>query len=82
MKATTPDEIIAETAAYHKVALEEYVGSRSQAAGREIAAFLCRRWTGEPLSSLSARFGLAHPDSSSNLLRRATKRMSESKANR
>ena len=62
MKATTPDEIIAETAAYHEVAPEEYVGFRSQAAGREIAALLCRRWTGEPLSSLSTRFGLAHPD--------------------
>ncbi|TWU59467.1 Chromosomal replication initiator protein DnaA [Rubripirellula tenax] len=82
MKATTTDEIIAATAAYHEVGSEEYVGFRSQAAGREIAALLCRRWTGEPLSCLSSRFGLAHPDSSSNLIRRAKKRMAESKSYR
>ena len=47
-------------------------------AGREIAALLWRRWTGEPLSSLSEMFGLAHPDSSSNLIRRARERSERS----
>jgi putative transposase len=82
LKATTPDEIILATAAYHGLGPEEYVEFRSQAAGREQAAFLCHRWTGEPLSRLSARFGLSHPDSSSNLIRRATKRMADSKSYR
>ena len=79
LKAVTAEQIISETAAYHDVAPAEYVGFRSAAAGREIAAFLCRRWTGESLSVLSQRFGLAHPDSSSNLIRRAKSRMEKSK---
>jgi len=69
-------------AAYHGVDPSEYIGKRSIAAGREQAALLCRRWTGESLSSLSAQFDLAHPDSSSNLVRRATKRCEESQAYR
>jgi hypothetical protein len=44
-----------------------------------MAAFLCRRWTGESLSILSQRLGLAHRDSSSNLVRRSNSRMEESK---
>jgi len=79
MKAIGIDEIIAETAAYHEVDPSQYVGFRTQAAGREMAALLCRRWTGEPLSRLSEKFGLAHPDSSSNLIRRARKRSDQSK---
>ena len=49
----------------------EYVGYRSGAAGREMAAYLCRQWTGVSLAKLSAALGLEHPDSSSNLVRRA-----------
>ena len=82
LKAITAKEIISATAAYHGVDPSEYIGKRSNAAGREQAALLCRRWTGESLSSLSAQFGLAHPDSSSNLVRRATKRCQESQAYR
>ena len=79
MKVVTMDVIITETAAYYDLDENEYVGFRCTAAGREIAALLCRRWTGAPLSEISNRFGLSHPDSSSNLIRRATKRMNESK---
>jgi putative transposase len=79
LKAVTAEQIISETAAYHDVAATEYVGFRSGAAGREMATFLCRRWTGESLSSLSQRLGLAHPDSSSNLVWRAKSRMEKSK---
>ena len=70
-------EIIAATAAHHGVEPSEYIGFRSSAAGRELAALLClagRRIA----SSLSKQFGLAHPDSSSNLNRRAKKRCEES----
>ena len=45
MKAVTPDEIIAVTAAYHEVDASDYVGFRAQAPGRDMAALLCRRWT-------------------------------------
>ena len=51
---------------------------RSGAAGRDIAAYLCRRWTGVSLAKLSALFGLEHPDSSSNLVRRAKQRAEKS----
>lgn len=49
------------------------------AAGREVAALLCRRWTGETIASLSQAFGLAHPDSASNLVRRAKLRIDKSR---
>ncbi len=55
----------------HQVEPEEYVGFRSMAAGREMAALLCRRHTAVTLADLSQRFGLRHPDSSANLVRRA-----------
>ena len=51
---------------------------RSQAAGREIVALLCRRLTSSTLAELSEAFGLRHPDSSANLVRRAKKREAES----
>lgn len=68
-----------ETAAHDDVDETEYVGFRSTAAGREIVALLCRRWTGEPLSKHSTRFGLMHPDSTSNPVRRAKSRQERSK---
>ena len=40
---------------------------------------LCRRWTGETIASLSQTFGLAHPDSASNLNRRVKQRLRKSK---
>ena len=57
---------------------EEYVGIRSLAAGREMAALLCRRYTRAILAELSERFGLRHPDSLAYLVRRAKKREGES----
>ena len=80
--AVTVSEIIAATAAHHGVEPSEYIGFQNSAAGRELAALLCHRWTGESLSSLSKHFGLAHPDSSSNLIRRAKKRCEESQGYR
>ena len=65
-------------AKYHEVDPQEYVGYRSGAAGREMAAYRCRQWTGVSLAKLSAVFGLEHPDSSLNLVRRAKQRAEES----
>ena len=79
LKAVTAEQIISETARYYEVCPSEYVGFRSQAAGREMAALLCRRWTGETIASLSERFGLKHPDSASNLVRRAKSRAESSR---
>ncbi|TWU25330.1 chromosomal replication initiation protein [Novipirellula galeiformis] len=82
LKAVTCEEIMKATGAYYDVNEADYIGFRSAAAGRDIAALLCHRWTGEPLSKLSERFGLSHPDSASNLVRRAKKRETESKSYR
>ena len=78
MKVVTSAEILSKTAAVHGVNLKAYVGFRSSAAGREIAALLCRRYTGVSLATLSASFGLRHPDSASNLVRKAKRREEQS----
>jgi len=78
MGAVTVDEVMAAVAEIHEVEAEEYFGFRSLAAGREMAALLCRRYTSATLAQLSERFGLRHPDSSANLVRRAKKREEES----
>ena len=44
-----------------------YVGFRSGATGRDMAAYLCCRYPCATLRELSDRFGLNHPDSASNL---------------
>jgi putative transposase len=64
------DEVINATAYEYTVSAEEYDGFRSGAAGRDIAAYLCRRYTTSTLAEISLRFGLSHPDSSSDLIRR------------
>jgi chromosomal replication initiation ATPase DnaA len=66
----TVDAVIAATAKEYKVKPQEYVGFRSHAAGRDIAAFLCRRYTTATLAELSDRFGLTHQDSASGLVKR------------
>jgi REP element-mobilizing transposase RayT len=66
----TVDAVIAATAKEYKVKPQEYVGFRSHAAGRDIAAFLCRRYTTATLAELSERFGLTHQDSASGLVKR------------
>ena len=43
------------------------------------ATLLCRRWTGDSLTLLSDRFGLLHPDSASNLVRKAKSSIEKSK---
>jgi len=78
LKAIGCDQILSVVAKHHKVDPQEYIGFRSGAAGREMAAYLCRQWTGVSLAKLSAVFGLEHPDSSSNLVRRAKRRAEES----
>ena len=78
MGAVTIDEVMEAVAEIHEVEPEAYFGFRSLAAGREMAASLCRRYTSTTLAQLSERFGLRHLDSSANLVRRAKKREEES----
>ena len=78
MSAMSVDEVIRAVAQLHRVEPEEYVGFRSMASGREMAALLCRRYTSVTLAQLSDCFGLRHPDSSANLVRRAQRRAEQS----
>ena len=69
----TADEVLHATAREYGVSPEDYCGFRSRAGGRDVAAYLCRRYTPATLTELSDRFGLGHPDSSSDLVKRAKK---------
>lgn len=53
---------------------------RHHATGRDIIAWLCRRWTGATLSPPGRSSGLKAIDSVANLVRRAEKRSNESAA--
>ena len=72
------DSIFEATASQYAVSADEYVGFRSGAAGRDMAAYLYRRYTSATLRELSDRFGLSHPDSVSDLIRRGAKRTEQS----
>lgn len=71
-------EIIEATATAHGVKSAAYAKFRSAAAGRDMAAWLCRRWSGATLRELGTWFGLTGTDSVANLVRRAEIRNQES----
>ena len=77
-RAFSIDEIMSFVATEHEVACSQYIGFRSSAPGREIAALLCRQLTACTLAELSETLGLKHPDSSANLARRAMRRLEKS----
>ncbi len=53
--------IFGTTASQYAVSADENLGFRSGTAGRDMAAYLCRRYTSATLRKLSYRFGLSHP---------------------
>jgi len=57
--------------------VEAYRQRRSSAAGRDLAAYLAHRRTTATLRELTEAFGLTHPDSVSNLIRRAEKALAD-----
>jgi REP element-mobilizing transposase RayT len=78
LRLVSVEEILSATASAHGVAPSQYALFRSQAAGRDMAAWLCRQWTGATLAELGPCFGLEGTDSAANLVRRAEKRRRES----
>lgn len=72
------DSILKATADEYGVKAEQFCGFRSRAGGRDVAAMLCRRWTGTTLRALSETFGLSHPDSASDLIKRGKQRTESS----
>ena len=77
-QAFSIEEIMELVADEHQVDRAQYVGFRSSAPGREMAALICRRFTSSTLAELSTAFGLGHADSSANLVRQAKRRESKS----
>ena len=74
------NEVITAVAAYFKASPESYQSKRSTAPGRDLAAYLAHRRTTATLRELAIAFGLSHPDSVSNLIRRAQNAISGSKS--
>ena len=79
LKAISVDEIIYATAIAHDADRLQYAQFRSQAAGHDMAAWLCRRWTGATLEELGNAFWLSGTGSISNLVRRAERRRNASR---
>ncbi|MGB7346670.1 MAG: hypothetical protein WBD20_20780 [Pirellulaceae bacterium] len=71
----TVEQVVSITAEHYGVSSEDYRSFRSQAGGRDVAAYLCRKYTTATLAELSEQFGLAHRDSSSDMVKRAKKRV-------
>jgi hypothetical protein len=81
-RAYSIGEIMELVADQHQVESSQYVGFRSSAPGRDMAALVCRRFTSSTLAEMSAAFGLSHPDSAANLVRRAKRQEFKSPAYR
>ena len=77
-KALSAHQIIGIVAEHYSVDASGYREFRSPAGGRDLAAYLCRRYSGATLRELSIEFGLSHPDGSANLVRRAKARLKDS----
>ena len=71
-------EVVQVVAQFYGVRAESYSARRSQAPGRDLAAYLVHRRTTATLREVAALFGLGHPDSSSNLIRKAEKSLAQS----
>ena len=71
VRGVTVAAVLEATALHHGVDRLQYAAFRSAAPGRDMAAWLCRRWTGATLRELGPAFGLTGTDSVSNLVRRA-----------
>ena len=72
-------DVMQAVAGFYNVSCEAYATRRSSAPGRNLAAYLAHRRTTATLRELAELFGLGHPDSVSNLIRRAEKELAESK---
>jgi len=80
LRSVSAKEIVEATANEHGVSALDYRQFRSKAAGREMAAWLCRRWSGATLEELGAFFGISGTGSVSNLVRQAQTRHDQSRS--
>jgi hypothetical protein len=63
--------VLGAVAEHYGIAEESFLQQHSGAVSRDLAAWLARQLTPATLRELSAAFGLTHPDSVRNLIRRA-----------
>ena len=80
VRSVDPGEVILAVAKSHGVGAADYAAFRSSAPGRDMAAWLCRRWTGATLAELGGWFGLEGEGSVSGLVRRASRRYQQSQS--
>lgn len=78
MAAVPLTEVLAVVADHYDVNASSFTIKHSKEASRDIAAWLARRVTTATLRELSMSFGLGHPDSVRNLIRRADQQMERS----
>ena len=76
----TVDDILKATAQEYGVSADQYKGFRSSAGGRDIGAYHCRCYTTAPLADHSERTGQGHPDSASDMIKRAKKMLENNPA--
>jgi len=62
--------VLAAVAEHYGIAVDSFLQKRSGALSRDLAAWLARELTPVTLRELSPAFGLTHPDSVRNLIRR------------
>jgi hypothetical protein len=73
-----PFDVISAVAEYYDQSPDTYRRRRSAAPGRDLAAYLAHRHTTATLRELALPFGLCHPDSVSNLIRRTEQALKHS----
>jgi len=73
-----PATILAAVARYYGVRQDNFQERRSGELPRDVAAWLARRRSSATLRALAPAFGLSHPDSVSNLVRRVDRALTES----
>ena len=74
-----PATVLAAVARYYGVGHDRFHERRSGELARDVAAWLARRRTTATLRELAPAFGLSHPDSVSNLIRRIDRALAKSR---
>jgi len=73
------EEVLHVVADHYRVDPASFAVKHSKESSRDVAAWLARRVTTATLRELSSPFGLGHPDSVRNLIRRAEQAMQQSR---
>jgi putative transposase len=80
LAAIDPETVLAAAAEHYGVVPAQFGLSRSRELSRDVAAWLCRRLTACTLRELAPAFGVNHPDSVNNLVRRVDRALATSRS--